>query len=93
MFIEGEFSSVEASTSWGSCATDRPGVVDRIFLGEIHVGSPDSDTVPPSSGTIPSWRYCGYHLSTSLSVPGETLGPSGLGSSVVASFFKVLFGS
>jgi hypothetical protein len=91
--VEGEFSSVEASTSWGSCATDRTGVVDRVFLGEVPVGLPDSDTVPPSSCTIPSWRYHGYHLSTSLSVPGETLGPSGLGSSVVASFLKVLFGT
>jgi hypothetical protein len=54
MFVDVEFGGVEASASWGSYATDRPRVVDRVFLGEILVGLLDN-AVPPSGGTIPSW--------------------------------------
>jgi hypothetical protein len=43
MFVDVEFGGVEASTSWGSYATDRPRVVDRFFWGEILVGLPDTD--------------------------------------------------
>jgi hypothetical protein len=55
MFMDVVFGGFEASTSWGSYATDRPRVVDRVFSGEILVGLPDTDEVPPSGGTIPSW--------------------------------------
>jgi hypothetical protein len=54
MFMDVEFGGVEASTSWDSYATDRLRVVDRVFSGEILVGLPDTDAVPPSGGTIPS---------------------------------------
>jgi hypothetical protein len=54
MFVDVEFGGVEASTSWDSYATDRPRVVDRVFLGEILVGLPDTEAVMPSGGTIPS---------------------------------------
>ena len=50
----GVSGGVEASSSQGSCATDRPRAVDRVFSGEILVGSPDTDAVPPLSGISPS---------------------------------------
>ena len=43
--------------------------------GEIPVSGSDPDAVPPSSGTIPSWRASWNPTSTILYVPGETLGP------------------
>jgi hypothetical protein len=54
MFMDVEFGGVEALTSWGSYATDRPRVVDRVFSREILVGLPDTYVVPLSGGTIPS---------------------------------------
>jgi hypothetical protein len=54
MLVGGEFGGVEASTSRGSFASDRPGVMDGVFSGEILVGPTDIDAVPPSGGTIPS---------------------------------------
>ena len=47
---------VEASSSQGSYATDCPMAVDMVFLGEILVGSSDTDAVPPVGGTSPSAR-------------------------------------
>jgi hypothetical protein len=56
MFVDDKLGGIEASSSWGSCPTDRPGVVDRVFWGEILVDLLDSDAVPPEGGTNPSWR-------------------------------------
>jgi hypothetical protein len=53
-------------------------MVPGFFLwsgaGEIPVSLVDPDAVPPSCGTIPSWRASWESLTTVLYVPGETLG-------------------
>jgi hypothetical protein len=54
MLVGDEFGGVEALTTRGSCASDRPGVVDGVLSGEILIRLTDTDTVPPSGGTIPS---------------------------------------
>jgi hypothetical protein len=54
MFVGGEFGGVKAESSWGFGVTDLPGVVDWGFTGEILVGSPDTETVPPAGGIVPS---------------------------------------
>ena len=45
---------VEASSSQGSYGTDRPRAVERVFSGEILVGSFDTDAVPSLGGIITS---------------------------------------
>jgi hypothetical protein len=64
--------------------------------GEINVSSSDPDALPPSSGTIPSWRPRGNTVPTIRYAPGETLGPSGPSSNAVSTvlpFLKELLGT
>jgi hypothetical protein len=51
--VGGVCGGVEASSSRGSYAADRPGVVDWVFSGEILVGLLDTDVVPPAGGSFP----------------------------------------
>jgi hypothetical protein len=87
MFAGSKLGAGEAKSSPDSGPIDHLRVVDRIFSGEIRDRLTPTRCHPRvASLLLEGWRS--YLLSTSLCEPGETLGPCGLGSSVVASLLE-----
>jgi hypothetical protein len=94
MFVDVESGGVEASTSWGSYATDRSMVVDRVFSGEILIGLTNTDAVPPLGGTIPSWRVSWLpFVHFPLSVGGNSRTSLVRAAASLLSFLKMLLGA
>jgi hypothetical protein len=48
VLVGGEFGVGEASSSQGTCGADRQRVADGFYLGEILVGSSDTEAVSPA---------------------------------------------
>jgi hypothetical protein len=81
MLAGGKFGGGEVEASWGSFPSDRLRVVDGVFSGEILVGLLEPTRCRLRVAPLLLEGHRGYLMSTSLGVPGETLGPDGSGNS------------
>jgi hypothetical protein len=93
MLVGVQFGVIDASALRVSYTLERQGVGDEAFR-EKSLSARSTPTRCRLRVSPFLLGGChGYAMPSSLCVPGETLGPSGPGSSVSLSFLKVLLGT